>query len=207
MATIKAGGVMPKCPDCMSRAQVYRANVAGVKEPAWQCGRCGIYFMEDRVAPRGVSSAVRSCLLLTFAALLGGCATVLNSDTIVVTVKSEPPGAGFSYGGVEYKTPALVPFVRAWGDPPALELRASSGQTESVPMASVMAPQVLFNVFFLTIGAAFALVDMLDDRGMSVRPTDIAVNFSTGCRVLDGMKSGEAAICKPDPIPAGQLSY
>ena len=207
MATIKAGGVMPKCPDCMSRAQVYRANVAGVKEPAWQCGRCGFYFMEDRVAPRVMSSAVRSCLLLTFAALLGGCATVLNSDTILLSVKSEPAGAAFLYGGVEYKTPASVPFVRWWGTSMDLLLRGPSGETESVRMEAVMAPQVLFNIAFLTIGALFALMDMLDDRGMSVAPTDIMVNFSTGCRVLDGMKSGEAAICKPDPIPAGQLSY
>lgn len=154
-----------------------------------------------------MKSTILPCLLLAGAALLGGCATILNSDTILVSVKSEPTGAAFSHGGVEYTTPASVPFVRAWGTSTDLLLRGPDGGTESVRMESVMAPQVLFNVFFLTIGAVFALVDILDDRGMSVAPTDIVVNFSTGCRVLDGMKSGEAAICKPDPIPAGQLSY
>lgn len=125
----------------------------------------------------------------------------------MLSVKSEPPGAVFAYGGVEYTTPASVPFVRGWGTSMDLLLRAPTGQTESVRMESVMAPQVLFNVAFLTIGAVFALIDMLDDRGMSVAPTDILVDFSTGCRVLDGMKSGEGALCKPDPIPPGELSY
>lgn len=64
MANIKAATVMPKCPDCRTAAQVYRANVAGVKAPAWQCGQCGIFFGEDRVEPPVLSSGKKRAIAL-----------------------------------------------------------------------------------------------------------------------------------------------
>lgn len=134
---------------------------------------------------------------------LPGCATILNSDTVLVSVKSEPQ-AKFEYGGLEYKTPAIVPILRSWKNQ-LLKLRTDEGEKE-IELKVASAPQMWLNIAFLTLGAVFVVVDAASGRGNTVEPTDIIVNFKTGCLELDGKKSGEPEECKPKPKPVIRTS-
>jgi hypothetical protein len=145
------------------------------------------------------SKAIQAGLLIT-TLWLPGCATILNSDTVLVFVKSEPQ-AKIEYGGVEYKTPAIIPVMRS-GNNQLLTLR-TDGEEKEIELKATYAPQRFLNAPFLFLGIIFLAVDDLSGyRGRTVKPTDIIVNFKTGCLELDGEKSGEAEECKPKPKPA-----
>ena len=99
---------------------------------------------------------------------------------------------------MEYKTPATVPVLRSWKNQ-LLKLKTDEGEKE-IELKAAAAPQMWLNIAFLTLGAVFVVVDAASGRGNTVEPTDIIVNFKTGCLELDGEKSGEAEECKPKPV-------
>ncbi len=114
------------------------------------------------------TAVILICLLFC----LSGCATIVNDDTMPLSVKSWPSGADVYVNGSQYKTPATVYLKR--GDRDVYLRIKKEGYVPVLQKMETSLDEVMWgNVFFGGLIGLF--VDIASNKGYDYEPNEVYV--------------------------------
>jgi len=108
-------------------------------------------------------------VLVFFAAVLSGCATIITGTTSEITITSEPDGAYISIGGMSYGMTPLVATVPNQRQPLMVKAELKGYESDSRILAYVDNWWVLGNLLFG--GLIGVIIDIVSGACYPLEPT------------------------------------
>lgn len=115
-------------------------------------------------------------LILIALMVLPGCATVVNGDTVPITVKAKEPGTKVKANGQTFDIPVVLQLPRGMGNQDLVFVKDGE-EEKAVTLKETGSAWVFGNVFFLLLGIIFIGIDAANPHGYTLDPDQILFSF------------------------------